>query len=338
MRLEGASVRALGLGRHLPRRSAVEVLAGIGSLDVLAAELLRQRLIADVAIADVGPQVLDAAVSRAAAGDLRTLARWIRDLPAARAVLLEDEDRRNVRAMLRGARQGAPPRLRIAGLIATPDLDERRLDQLAEQSTVRGVVQRLQGWGSPYGAALSLEATERQSDLLLLETTLNRAFASRSLRAARKAGRALRDHITDLIDLENAWSALLLGSASSEVPEERLFVDGGRHLSRDVFLEVVGVEALNAKASALNAGLGGSVFAGMFGQASIGARALERHALMRMIDKQRRARRLDPVGPAALILFALRLRAKLMDLRRVIWARALGAPAAGVVAELVSPR
>jgi hypothetical protein len=46
--------------------------------------------------------------------------------------------------------------------------------------------------------------------------------------------------------------------------------------------------------------------------------------------------RRDPLGSAPLLAFALALRAQTVDLQRVIWGVALGAPAALVARELVT--
>ena len=49
-----------------------------------------------------------------------------------------------------------------------------------------------------------------------------------------------------------------------------------------------------------------------------------------------RVTRTAPLGPAPLLAYALRLRAEMVDVQRIIWGRALGVSPDALVGELVS--
>ncbi len=149
------------------------------------------------------PAALELALRRAAADRLRLLARWCGPRVAILAVLFEDEDRRSLRALLRGSLQHAPAEARLAGLVPTPTLPERALRELANQATPAAVAALLTAWRNPYGSVLLAAASAAQPDLFTLELLVNRTFAARASRAARGTG-LLADYVRDAIDLENA--------------------------------------------------------------------------------------------------------------------------------------
>jgi len=333
---EDLATRAHGLASHFLGRRELEALAGAASLDQLGDALRKLDFL--VPEGTTTADVLELAVRRTAAARLRVLARWAGSRNAVLAVMFEDEDRRSLRAILRGAVQGAPAELRLAGLIPTPGLPERALRELAAQATPRAVATLLTTWGNAHGSALLRDTETTQPDLLAIDYALNRTFAAQALQGARTArNHMLVDYVRLVIDLENACAALVLaaGPARADAPAKQAFVGGGRLLSLTAFLETL---------SAGEAGAGRRL-AAAFRPAGL-ARAFERwagdpgafeHRLLRdRIAALRAAERLDPAGPAAVLGFGLRLRAEVLDLRRLIWGIALQAPRAAVEAGLVS--
>ncbi len=337
-RWEDLSARARGLGTHLLGRAQLDALAHATDLPSLGGALRGAGFLLPETEA-VTAERLELAVRRAAAARLRTLARWAGKRSAALAVIYEDEDRRSLRAILRGAgRSEAPRESRLAGLIPTPTLPERALAELARQGAPGAVAVLLAAWRNPYGSALLPAAAAAEPDLLQLEYLLNATFAARALRGARAArSRELVEFVRETIDVENASTALVLAGADQDMIPEQAFVGGGRRIPVAAFLEAVRPGEPGEAARRLASGLGPGAL----------ATALERHArdpaafepaLLRLrIDALAQRVRQDPVGPAAVLEYALRLRAEVLDLRRVIWGVVMDAPRADIAGALVSP-
>jgi vacuolar-type H+-ATPase subunit C/Vma6 len=249
--------------------------------------------------------------------------------------LFEDEDRRSIRNLLRGVVQGASVSARLTGLIPTRDLPERALEELAEQHTTLAVADLLATWGSPYGQALLKRTVEAPRDLLRLETAVNRCFAIRSSEAARRADGHLRAYVQQLVDLENAWAALLLAGQPDDVNRETVFLDGGRELTQSLFDAVVAEPEPPRAADRLAELFGASPLAPVFADYEVTRRRLEDEALISLIGHYTGEARRDPLGLAFAIAYVLRLRAESLDLRRIIWGVALHAPGATIVSAMV---
>lgn len=328
------NVRSRGLATHLIPRAQLERLAQSGNLGTLVAGLARGGVSIGESPHSVNPMLLDRAARRPAAAALRVLQRWSGPRGSALAVLFEDEERRSIRRLLRGAVQGAASEHRIAGLLPTANLPERALWELARQPDTRGVAAVLATWRHPYADVLLPEAARAHPDLLILEASVNRRFAERVLRGARRGDKWLERYAQQVIDIENAWTALLLVNQPDLAPDQ-VFVNGGRVLHRAVFDRTVGSDPKGTL------GMLEQVFAAPplaleFRTGGDPSR-LEITVLRQQISQQQRKRRLEPLSAAPLIEFVLRLRAQILDLRRIIWGIALGAPAAVVSADLVTP-
>ncbi len=324
---EDVNARARGLITHLLSTAQLAQLEMATSIEALAADLR-------VAGVDVGAEVDTAAgleheVRRWAAGRLRVLMRWFGARADILAVLLEDEERRSLRALLRGCAQRAPAAERLAGLLPTPALPESALEELAQQSTIPAVVNLLAAWRHPYADALRGEGFSPQPDLMALELSLARAFASRALTQARRAGRGpLLAHAMLVIDLENAQAAMALaGDDTSEPP--RFFLPGGRRLLADRFQAAARAGTLMAAAEAVAPAFEGTPFAAVIRAAPLDPGRLEGNLLRAEIRFLDEARRRDPLGAATLLHFMLLLRYQLVELRRIIWSAALSATGAG---------
>lgn len=327
------NARARGLTTHLLTHAHLDALAHAPDRVALAAELRRLRL--PVAEEDTSPAALDLAVRRVAAARLRILAWWCGPRAPVLAVLFEDEDRRSLRAVLRGAVQGVAPEARLAGLVPSGALPERALQELARQDNPGAAAALLVAWRNPYGTALLPHASAAQPDLFKLELELNRTYAERALRASRKVGGLLIAYVRETIDLENAYTAFVLAAEGKDVTPKDAFLPGGDHVTVEVF-EV---------AAAADPAVAGRKLAAAFADTPLGP-AFERHgndavqledAVLRIrVRELARATRLDPLGPAPLLAYALRLRAELLDLRRIIWGVALGAPRGALIQDLVS--
>jgi vacuolar-type H+-ATPase subunit C/Vma6 len=334
-RWNAVNARVRGLGTHLLRRGHLETLAREPDVPALAAELARLGFLRPDDGTD--PATVDLAIRRSAAAKLGTLARWCADRPEVSAVVFEDEDRRSLRALLRGAAQNASPDARMAGLLPTPALPERALGELARQPTPAAVAVLLVAWGHPYGSPLLDVTAGAHPDLFKLEVRLGQTFAARALAAARRGGRRLVTYVQELIDLENAFAAMVLAEQGEDTTPKEAFVAGGRGLAIAEFEQAVATRSPLLAGADLARAFRGAVAAAFVRRGQGGALGrLERDVLHGRIGALRAAARIDPLGPGPFLLFALRLRAQVLDLRRIVWGVALGAPRTELAAELAS--
>ena len=323
-RWEDLATRARGLGTHLLDRSAIASLAAVESVEALGDALRGYGY--PLSEGGVTADDLELAVRRQAGSRLSVLARWAGNRSALLAVIFEDEDRRSIRAIVRGALQGATADLRLAGLIPTPGLPERALRELAMQPSPGAIAVLLTAWGNAYGTALLREAKSTQPDLLAIESCLNFTFARRALDGAlaTRSGLVL-DYVRDTIDLENATVALMLAGGEADLPGKTAFVEGGRRLRLATFLDAIAAGDIAAAGRCLAKAFRPTPLAAAFERAG-DASSIEEQLLRGRIAMIREAERRDPAGPASVLGFALRVRVEMFDVRRVIWGVELGAP------------
>jgi len=327
---EDVVARVRGLSTHLFGRVRLGELARMRDLSRLAAALDEAFGPAVGLTAGSSAEQLEIAVRRAAARHLRIIARWSGRRAAYLAPLLLDEDRRSVRALLRGASAGSPPPERVAALVPTPTLPESALDELARQPSVGRVVALLTAWGHPFGSPLLDEARRSQPDLLRLDVLLNTEYAIRSIAAVRRAPRGdearhdLVALVRETIDLENASTAMQLAEHRSGTDPAVLFMPEGRWLDRATFLAAATAPDEDAGLATLGRAFRGTSLAPVL--AAVPRKAFEDAALSTLLRRALRAARERPLGAAPVIAFFVRLRAEVRDLRFIIWRVALGAP------------
>jgi vacuolar-type H+-ATPase subunit C/Vma6 len=326
--------RARGLSTHLLGRAALESLAATPDVAALGAALRRRGYLAAAVAPTTVAADLERAIRRVVEDRLRTLARWCGPRAEVLAVVFEDEDRRSVRALLRGAVAGAAPALRVAGTMPTPALPARALEEMARLGSPQEVAAMLAALGSPYGAALVAEARSPRPDLFRLATALDRTFAARAIRQARRGDRHLRGFAQETIDLENAAAALVLAAeAADREPAER-FVPGGRVLGAGPFAEASAARTPAEAARRLAGAFAGTPYAAaLLAAAEEAPSAPERALLAARVRLLSRAARQAPLSSAPVLAYLLGLRAETIDLAAILWTAALGA---GRVRELVS--
>ncbi len=326
-RWEAPNARARGLGTHLLPREAMAALAAAADLPAMVV-LLEASGIAIPREGGLISHAIELGIRRAAASELRRLARWFGDKSPAADLIFHDEDRRSVRAMIRGATAGAPAEARLAGLIPTPYLPERALEELARQPRASDVAALLVAWNHPLGSALLPAAAATEPDLLRLELELDRWFARQTLAGASHGGRAFRHYVEQSIDLDNARTALLLAASDTELPAGDFFLPGGRHLSRTAFHEAAVAGSLAAAARQLAAHLTQGLGGVMLRHAGDIAR-LDGALLRARVRTLRLEARHDPLGAAPVLAYVLGLRAQVVALRGYLWGAELGVPPAG---------
>lgn len=330
-RWDDLNVRASGLRTHLLTRRDLESLAQSADLPALADGLRAAGF--PVADADrFSPAALDLAIRRRAGAQLATLARWCGPRAAAIAILFDDEDRLNLRTILRGAAEGADATLRLSGTVPTPSLPERALEELARQPTARAVAALLAAWHHPLGHPLVAAIGAGQADLLRLEFVLNRHVAGHALRVAR--GGPVIDYVRQIIDVENTLAAFVLAEQPADIVPKEAFLPGGARITIVAFEEAIAAGTLAA--ARLARAWGDSPLAAAVTRGGGDPGAVEAALLRAQLREQRRAARRDPLGPAPLLGFVLGLRAQTADLRRILWGLVLAAPRALLTADLVT--
>lgn len=314
--------RARGLAGSLLGRATLETLARVDSQRAFG-RALRATAYSAIPFPDVPRAAdIDRTARRWAARQLSTLARWAGRRLAALAVVYDDEDRRSVSALCRGALEGAAPELRLAGLIATPALPERALEELARLRSPAAVAATLVMWKHPYGSVLTPAAEGIRPDPGLIEYALDGAFADRALRAARRSGE-LTDYVRETIDLENIGGALAIAGVAGAEPR---FLAEGAHVDESSYLRAARTDSAMAALVSLQADLR---------RTPLGAPLREVRTVMeleaKMLAWRMRAWRtraiLAPQGPAPVLAYVLRLRAEVLDLRSTAWSLAFGAHA-----------
>jgi vacuolar-type H+-ATPase subunit C/Vma6 len=331
------NTRAHGLATHLLGRATLERLTQAPDLSSLAAELGRLGYPVEEAARPDGI-ALELAARRTAAHRLALLHRWAGKRTAALAIVLDDEDRRSISTLLRGAVQQAAPEVRLSGLLPTPMLPERALEELSRQPTAGAVATLLSAWEHPLAYALLPEAGRSEPDLLRLEVSLGRAFAERALKGARREGRrgVLTRHVQRVLDIENAYTALALAEEKDSRIAE-YWLPGGRALSQALAERAVSAGSTPGAGRIVAGGFSGTSLASVFAEFAGRPEALERAVLGALIAELRLTARTDPLSPAFLLGYALRLRAEVLDVRRAVWGIALGAPAQTVAQGMVTP-
>lgn len=328
------NTRARGLRTHLLPAGDLERLARVTGLLALQRELSGMGYARSDAPATAAS--LEHAVRQHAAGQMALLDRWCTaERRGTLAVLFEDEDRRSIQSILRGAAQGTASETRMSGLVPTTSLPERALLTLASQPTLTDVVRMLVLWNHPFGAPLVGPASGAHPSLFDMEVELQRVFARRASARAKEGGSQLVEYVEQLVDLMNAWSALLHFVERDPSIVDLTFVEGGRWLTQDVLRNLMSLSTQGDLERRLAWELRKSPLAPAFPGEIENLAELEGEVLRALIDWQNRAVRLDPSGAAPVIGFVIELRAELLNLRHIIWGVTLRAPAALIQTELV---
>lgn len=333
---EDLVARVRGLTSRLLGRDHLALLAASRDLRALALSLADSGYGPLPEAAAANPAALEHATRRVAAERLRVVEQWSGERSSLLVPMFEDEDRRNLRAIIRGIAAGTPVEQRVSGLLASPSLPEAMLDELARSERITEVAAMLIAWGNPYGGAIASEATRGTPDLFRLQFAIDREYASRALYAGRWAGDSMLNYVRQQIDVENVWSAMarVEGKVAPDVGD--LFIDGGLVLSR---------ERCHALSSATDAAEARTLLEKVVAGTPLAPLAVdpdrsesaEDALLGSTIRGLRRRVRVDPLGVAAVLEYGLRLRAEVRDLARITWGIVLDAPRARLAAALVTP-
>jgi vacuolar-type H+-ATPase subunit C/Vma6 len=251
-------------------------------------------------------------------------------------VFVASLDRGALRALIRGAVQGAPPGARLDGLLPTPLLPQRALEDLAREGSAAAVVKALLRLRHPAAGDLLPLVRQAHPDLLPIEAVLLRGFAARARAAAARTDRHLRQYVAELVDSGNLHNALLVTGGSHELVADAYFVDGGRWLSRKAFVAAAGSTSRDAAAALLRASLITSPLGSLPLMAGDAA-SLERAFLSDALRRYSQAARREPLSAASLLAMLLRLDVQGCDLRTIAWGAVFGAPPGRRRQELMTP-
>jgi vacuolar-type H+-ATPase subunit C/Vma6 len=327
--------RARGLATHCLSREALETLAEAPDLPSFARAVSR---LGD-AIDPIGDPLDVSAVERAAARTanrhLQLLHRWQEHSPGALDVFAAHQDRRSLRALLRGAAQGASSHARLDGLFPTPSLPLLALTGLAHQASPADVVRQLVLLRHPDARRLQLLVQASQADLLAIEVALLVGFAQRATRAA-VLDDSWREFVSTMIDAGNLQNAIVMAGEPRDVDPTDLFVHGGRWLSANAFVSAARSSPPHALTT-LAAALARSPLAPLIPVVPGDIVNLERSFLSLTLARLTRASRIDPLSHAPLLRALLLIDAQSRDVRTLAWGAALGTPASLRKQQLVTP-
>jgi len=328
-------VRARGLSQHLCGRAELERWATLPDPTALA-RAMQMHGWAPLP-ADAGAAEIEAAERRSVAHCIGVLERWAGPDNPVLEVFHAEQERRSLRALLRGAIEGAPAAARLAGLLPTPRLPAALLAELAQARSPREVAMRLLVLGDPHAGPLAAAAGQARVDLLEVELALGRVLAQRWQHAARRGDAALRETVRQRVDLVNVQSVLELAGPAPDFEAPALFIAGGQALDRAGFVTAAAANSPAAATALLARALAGTPLAPLLARAQGDPGRLEVEALVHLIAELRRRSRTDPLSSAPVQLFLARLAAQGADIRRLAWGLALGVPAATLREGLATP-
>ena len=318
-------------------RDALERLADAGDLAGFARGLVRLG----AAIDPVGetPDIftIERAIERTASRYIRTLHRWQTRSPGVLDLVNADRERRSLRALLRGAVQGAPFEARVAGLLPTSSLPLPVLIALARQASAAAVVKRLMFFRRPHADRLLALAGSARPNLMAIEVALLEDYADCATRAAARGDDILRQFVHSRIDVINAQNALLMCGGPRELGPGDGFVGGGRWLTRPDFVSASAAESQDAARAYLRTALAKTPLAPLLGAVLSGMAQMERTFLAETLKQLTRASRLAPLSSAPLLRVLVRIETQSHDLRALAWGAFLDTPATLRRQQLVTP-
>jgi vacuolar-type H+-ATPase subunit C/Vma6 len=329
--------RAKALARHLIGRETLDTLAETEDLSAFARRLshLGQAINPIGEPADVF--AVERAVGRTTGRFLRTLYRWQEHTPGVLDVVAARQDYRSLRALLRGAAQGAPADARLGGLLPTPSLPLLALADLARRASPAEVVHQLVLLAHPDAPRLLPLVRKAHPDLLAIDLALLQRFAERADRATGSGDEHLRDFVSTLIDVGNAQTAILIAREGRDAAPMDFFVQGGRWLTASVFASAARAGSPPRASKTMATAVAGSPLASLLPPGADDVASLDRAFLTSALERFTHAARIDPLSSAPLLRVLLRIEAQQRDLRNLAWGAVLGTPASLRKQQLVTP-
>jgi vacuolar-type H+-ATPase subunit C/Vma6 len=312
--------RARGLRSRLLSGTALRELAQVDDRATLAGALATRGY---AVAAPVDAWTVEEAVRAGMSCEIAALCRWLRRRQrGVVAALFVDEDRRNVRRLLRGLLADRSAAQRAQGASSTPGLSTRRLTELAQQPTLVTLATRLRTWNAAFDDIL-VEAARPEPRAARLEAVLDRVAATVLDAARRAGGESLAAFARGWIDGANACTAIVLAGGEREVVASESFLPGGSRLGRAWFDASVAAGSSAAAGRRL-----APLFRGSFGAAlarGVVARGRLEVALTKDLwNEQVALARRFPLSAAPVAAYALALQVEAAALRCAGWRIELG--------------
>jgi vacuolar-type H+-ATPase subunit C/Vma6 len=333
----GLVARAKGLASRLVPRQTLETLATAATLQAFVQDVLRLGTAIDAIGEPADVFSVERAIGQTASRHLWTLYRWQERTPGVLDLFAAHQDRRSLRALLRGAAAGAPSEARVRGLLPTPSLPQRALNELAHQPSPSAVVLQLVLLAHPDGSRLLPFVQTSQIDLLTIDVALLAGLADRARRVAVRADETLREFVRMMIDVGNAENAVLAAGEPGEINPSTLFVRGGRWLSFDTFLAVARAASPQQAATVLTAAMAHSPLALPLPVVAFDLARVDRAFGLAILEWLTRMSRVDPLSTGPLLRVLLLVEAQSRDLRALAWGAALDTPPSLRTQQLVTP-
>jgi len=249
----------------------------------------------------------------------------------------------NIKTVLRGIHHKISPEEIRSGLLPAGVLDPVELDELARLTDVRAVINTLAMWGVMYAGPLRTAYPEyhAQGSLPDLELAADMAYADWA--ADRLKGRgdsvAVARRILGIqVDVLNLVTAFrLLKSDMSQKEAEKYFLEGGRSIRKELFLELSGlsdVDEVLDRVKKTPYGEALEVVAGRYlerGSISVFERALEEY----LMKSAKLAGVRDPLGVGLSISYLWGKQNEVTNLRIIVKGKDVGMPAERVREELI---
>jgi V/A-type H+-transporting ATPase subunit C len=259
------------------------------------------------------------------------------------ATLLGRWDVFNIKTVLRGAHNHVAFDEIKESFFPAGYLSSGDLEALAKFDDVRAIVDTMAMWGLVYASPLRRAYPEyaRENDLAPLELSLDRQYAEWA--SGRLVGDAADVEIARRIlgmqiDTSNLVMVLRLLKADVEAPRaETYFLEGGRALRRELFLELAKLSDVDEVLDRLK----GTTFSAALDEAAL--RYLEDNSIPvfeRALEEQLMRRALmagikDPHGVGVAIAYLYGKQNEITNLRIVVKGKAVGMPADRVREELI---
>jgi vacuolar-type H+-ATPase subunit C/Vma6 len=247
------------------------------------------------------------------------------------------QDRHSLRALLRGAAEGAPPLARLRGLLSTTSLPRPALARLAQAPSPAEAVRELASLEHPDARRLLPLVEPSQPDLLAVDVALLAGLAERATHAAAAADQQARDFVQAMIDIGNAQNALLLAGGPRELALMEIFARGGRWLPETAWVAAAAAQSRDHALTMLARALAASPLASALPAVASDVAAFERAFLVEMLRHLTRAARLDPLSTAPVLRVLLLIEAQARDLRALAWGAEMGTPPSLRKQQLVTP-
>jgi vacuolar-type H+-ATPase subunit C/Vma6 len=265
------------------------------------------------------PRDLDAALVQHHASVLDVVERWLGPRRRFLRVVWEGEERCALRAVLRGAAEGAAADRRLDGIVPTRGLPVRLLRRLAEARSPADAIAALGRAGHPFAPALArARIGPGPAGLLELDLALSRAWAERAVEGVRGGGLRLVQWVREAIDAENALALAVSAEWVADLPPEDAWLPGGGRIDRQRFVAIARAEPGTDPLDLLRAHFRRGAIREALDEATE-VPALARQILRRRTEAARAAARRDPLGPWPTCWFLLRTRLELTDLRHAAW-------------------